>query len=519
MNWLVKKIWDEKLNNPVGFMLLGAIMAAFAYFTALDFKMSALALGGIIGTILLIATVTNPMLGITTTLFVSFIVPWVFKFTSAPIGLSLDALLFLLLFGLLIRQIKERDWSFVKNPISSVVWMWIYINLLEVLNPSAESLMAWVFTVRHMAGQIGLYFIAAYAFSSLERIKFTIKVIIGLCAFAGFYGIKQEVMGFTEGELAWLYADKERFQLIFQWSRLRILSILADPTVFGILMGFMAVFCFILATGPFKLYKRVLLLIAAFAMLLSMAYSGTRTAFVLVPLGIGMFAVVSMNRFILMGTAIFLLLGSVLILKSTSNPVLFRIQSAFRPNKSDSMQVRYKNQKMIQPFIHSHPIGAGLGSVGAWGKRFTPDSFLAKFPPDSGFVRNAVEMGWIGLLIFCIFLFVIFKQTLYYYYRVKDPEIKVFYLALVVVVFLLSVASYPQETIPQLPISIVFYVLLAAIVRLKDFDRAYMSEYEPERLEQLDYEARKNQEEEEPMTIASQELITPAVTYIERFNV
>jgi putative inorganic carbon (hco3(-)) transporter len=497
MRWLKQYIWDEKLNNPLGFVILGVLMALFSYLISLDFQMSALALGAIIGTVIMVATLANPMLGIISTLIVSFAVPWLFKFTNAPIGLSLDGLLFLLLFGLLIRQIKERDWSFVKNPISTVVWAWIYINLIEVLNPSAESTMAWVFTVRHMAGQIGLYFIAAYAFSTFERIKFTMKVIIALCTFAALYGIKQEIMGFTPGELAWLYADKERFQLIFQWSRLRILSILADPTVFGILMGFMSVFCFILATGPFKTYKRVALLLAGLAMVMAMAYSGTRTAFVLVPLGIGMFAVVSMNRFILFGSAIFLMLGTVLIMKSTSNPVLYRIQSAFRPNKSDSMQVRYKNQKMIQPFIWTHPIGAGLGSVGAWGKRFTPNSFLAKFPPDSGFVRNAVEMGWIGLFIFCLFLFVIFKQTLYYYYRVKDPEIKVFYLALVNVVFLLSVASYPQETIPQLPISIIFYVFLAAIVRLKDFDHAYMSRYEPDRLETLQLEASLNADDHE----------------------
>ncbi|MCP6423416.1 hypothetical protein NL463_29335, partial [Klebsiella pneumoniae] len=64
------------------------------------------------------------------------------------------------------------------------------------------------------------------------------------------------------------------------------------------------------------------------------------------------------------------------------------------------------NQKRIQPYILSHPIGGGLGATGVWGVRFAPYSFLANFPPDSGYVRVAVELGWIGLGIFCTLMFV-----------------------------------------------------------------------------------------------------------------
>ena len=53
------------------------------------------------------------------------------------------------------------------------------------------------------------------------------------------------------------------------------------------------------------------------------------------------------------------------------------------------MRVRLENQRIIQPYIHSHPIGGGLGSTGIWGERFTPDSMLSSFAHDSGFVRIA----------------------------------------------------------------------------------------------------------------------------------
>ncbi|MGB0932619.1 MAG: hypothetical protein ACPGVB_17675, partial [Chitinophagales bacterium] len=46
--------------------------------------------------------------------------------------------------------------------------------------------------------------------------------------------------------------------------------------------------------------------------------------------------------------------------------------------------------------------------------------------------------------------------------------------------FILTVASYPQEAIVQLPTSIVFYICLAAVVRLKDFDMEMVEDEEGE---------------------------------------
>jgi O-antigen ligase len=206
-----------------------------------------------------------------------------------------------------------------------------------------------------------------------------------------------------------------------------------------------------------------------------MVYTGTRTAFAVFPVGVVFYVLITLTRKVLIGGAIFLVLGSLFMMKSTGNPIVFRIQSAFKFSKDESMQVRFENQKFIQPFIQSHPIGVGLGSTGVWGKRFTPDSWLASFPHDSGYVRIAVEQGWIGLLIYLSLLFFVLKTGLHYYIRVKDPTIKHFYLGILAVIFTLTVASYPQEIIVHLPSSLIFYIFLAALVKLKDFDPAFSS--------------------------------------------
>ena len=153
-----------------------------------------------------------------------------------------------------------------------------------------------------------------------------------------------------------------------------------------------------------------------------------------------------------------------LILVPTSNPTLYRFQSAFKPSDDPSFNVRKANQKRIQPYIWSHPIGGGLGATGAWGVRFAPNSFLASFPPDSGYVRVAVELGWIGLFIFCLLVFTILKIGITNYYLIKDPELKTYCLAMVLVVFAYNIGNYPQEALVQFPSNIYFYLVAALMI-------------------------------------------------------
>ncbi|MEM9822725.1 MAG: hypothetical protein AAF985_16715, partial [Bacteroidota bacterium] len=67
-------------------------------------------------------------------------------------------------------------------------------------------------------------------------------------------------------------------------------------------------------------------------------------------------------------------------------------------------------------------------------------------------------------------LFTLLRESIYYYLRVNNPKIKVFYLAFTTIFFQLALACYPQEVLVILPTSLIFYVACAIIVRLKDFD-------------------------------------------------
>jgi len=470
--WLAEKFIFQKLNNPLGYLLMVLITFALGYILSqLDMKFTLLLLGGIIGIPALGACFLNFRFGVSLVLIIAFIVELARKYTGAPLGTALDGITYTMFFGMIVMLAKDRDFRYIKHPISILLGIWIAYNFIQVLNPWAQSKMAWMYTVRSMAGLILVYFVALHAVKSLKDITFLIKVIIGLTFLSVLYGLKQEFVGFTTTELSWLYSDEERFQLIFQWGRLRIFSFFSDPTTYGILMGYMGVFCSILFLGPYKVSQKIWLAIGVALMMACMAFAGSRTPVILIPAGLFFFVMVSFRKDIIILGCVVLVLGTGFMMKSSGNPVIFRIQSAFNPETSgDTMDVRFENQKFIQPFIHKRPFGAGLGSCGQWGKRFTPDSWLADFPHDSGFVRIAVELGWIGLILYMVILFMILKTGLYYFYRVVNPKIKNLYLAITTVMFILTLASYPQEAIVLLPTSIVFYVFLAILVRLKDFD-------------------------------------------------
>src|ERR1700733_9092221 len=243
-----------------------------------------------------------------------------------------------------------------------------------------------------------------------------------------------------------------------------------DPVVYAYNMVAAALICIAFIVSKIKISKKIGYGILAVFFFIVMLYSGTRASYVIIPSAMVMLAILNFNTRVFIFLAIGGFMLGCLIVVPTSNPTLARFQSAFRPSKDASFEQRAKNQEMIKPYILSHPIGGGLGSVGIWGERFAPNSYLAKFPPDSGYVRVAVEMGWIGLLLYCIFNFVIMYTGIRYFYLIKNPELKTYCLAMILIIFAFDIGNYPQQALVQYPSNILFYLAMALLSVLMRID-------------------------------------------------
>ncbi len=320
-----------------------------------------------------------------------------------------------------------------------------------------------MYTIRSVAIVMLTYFVFSYHIRTRDFLKIITKVWLGLSLFAALYGFKQQHVGFFNFEEQYLNSDPLLTKLLFIGGVWRKFSIFSDPVAFSYNMVVSALLCIGLLFGPISTKKKWVLGIMASFFLLNMIYSGTRGAYVLFPAAMVLLSILVFNKKILAITAIGAVFFVVLIKIPTGNAALYRFQTAFNPSEDASFNVRAINQKMIQPYIQSHPMGGGLGSTGVWGARFSPGSFLASFPPDSGYVRVAVELGWVGLLIFCTLMFIILKAGINNYYAIKDPELKSYCLASTLIVFALSIGNYPQEALVQFPSNIYFYLVVALI--------------------------------------------------------
>ncbi len=461
------------MNNPVGYLLLTALSIALGYVVySKGPVLGIVLLAAIIGAPLLVATMFNLRLGIIMIITLSFFVLGVKRLTEGvPLGLVMDIMIALMGFGMFVKHIDNKDWKWAKSPISNVILIWIAYNLLEVGNPAATSRMAWVMTVRSFAGFMAMYFIILYSLNGMRYVSFIIKLWILLTTLGALYGIWQEFMGFTTKEMAWIQADEGRVALLYVMGRYRKFSFFSDPMIMGFVMAYTATLCFTLLSAPIFFWKKVLLVVVGSLMVTCMVYSGTRAAYVLLPVGGFFYAMITFKRNILIACGIGFMIGLVIVNMPTSNPNLVRFQTAFHPDDDPSYRTRKRNQAFIKPYIQTHPMGGGLGSVGGWGEKYSPGSMLAKFPPDSGYVRIAVEMGPIGLFIYCYLMWTICRVGIKNHFRIKDPFIKAISLSLLTVFYTLVVANFPQEALGQIPTSLILFLIIALLSKLRDFDK------------------------------------------------
>lgn len=455
----------DKLDSKLGFLLLFLVTALIGVGIAtFGMVFGILALVVLLGIPTVYAMVAYPVVGISFFIVMAYFLLYILKLgVNFPLGTVMDGMEVIFILGLFIQQKKSKDWKIFKGPVTTMILVWIAYNLMEVANPAAESRMAWLYTVRTVATITLMYFIFLYNIRTIEVVRFIIKLWLGLALFVALYAFYQQYVGFTSFEEAYLHSDPNVAELLFIGGVWRKFSIFSDPVVFAYTMVVSTVLCVGILSGPVSRRKKWILRILIFFYMDAMLFSGTRGAYVLVPACLLLYSILKYNKKVMIALLIGAIGFTALIFVPTSNNTLYRFQSAFKPSDDASFNLRKNNQKMIQPFILSHPMGGGLGATGIWGLKFSPGSFLAHFPPDSGYVRVAVENGWIGLFLLCLLIFVVLKTGINNYYRIRDPELKSYALGFILVIFAFNIGNYPQEALVQYPSNVNFYLTIALI--------------------------------------------------------
>lgn len=394
--------------------------------------------------------------------------------TKVPTGLGVEALELVILLGILIGSFAKNkiNWALFKNPITFAFLFFEAYNILQVFNPNSVSLLAWIVTMRTIVFDILLYFIFGSLFSSKTFVVNFTKFWLFLSLLAAFYGIYQEVFGYQDFEWFEINSSPETIGLIKNGNFLRKFSFLSDVATFGIVMAYSSIFCAVLSMGPFSLKVRLALAACSLLMVTAMSFSGTRTATAMIPVGVIMYILMNINN----KSTVVILMGLVFtFLAILYGPfyggVATRLRTTFQPSKDPSNNVREINRARIQPYIPSHPIGGGVGTTDGEGKVLAAGHYLAGFPTDNGYLKTALTIGWIGLIIQMTLYFSVLAIGIKNFFLAKDPIIRVIYCGYVSVFFALVIANFTQFPLVQKPTSLITLFIFILMPNLIRFDK------------------------------------------------
>ncbi len=388
---------------------------------------------------------------------------------SFPFGIFFDLLIAVAFLSMVLNNNHKKDWSVFMNWVTYAYLILMAFYLVQFFNPSG-SFKAWLVSLRTHTLFL-LYMLFFQAFASMNALRKITIFWLSLALLVALYGIYQEVFGLTEFEWYWIYKVPERFKLYFIWGNMRKFSFLSDPSSYGIFLAFSSLSCITLAAMLQKWSLKVLFGIAAMVMIIAMSYSGTRTAYATVAIGVAFFIFLTLrSRKTMIFAAVLVIGGAAVMFGPFYNWQIERIRSAFQPSDDPSMNVRDEKRLSNQPYILSHPIGGGVFTTAGNGSEYAPGHRFAGFDPDSGYLETALEMGYIGLIILLVFISAVVIRGINNYFSIRDPLLRMGVLTYLVPFFAVSIAHFAQNAMFSKPINIVVIMTVALMSRAPQLD-------------------------------------------------
>jgi putative inorganic carbon (hco3(-)) transporter len=475
-DWVKYNFLIKKFNTPAGWIVMILVGIALAVSGTIDSKLPLLIAIGAVGICFVLLLLYYPEFGLLATLIISALVtlPEKLFYSYLPWPALIEALIYLLLIAVIAKQYRERIsirrlWRW---PITIAFVVLLLYYMLDIFNPVYHNMAGVTNFIRKQFGLFLFYFSCYFIINSYkvaERFLYTWLILVTAIAL---YAMKQQWIGLTDKEMNWLMIVPERYQLFNQSGFIRKFSILNDPAALGTLCASTAIFTLVLAIRSKEKRKRNWFYASTLILVLGGSYSGTRTSNLMLVAGILAYAVFTLTdkrtyKLVLavLFFGLFMLFGPF-----KNNIVVLRAKSTFEGTKDASAGLRDYNRHRIQPYLHTHPMGGGIGTCGIEGSIYNPTHYLTDFQPDSGYMKILAEQGWIGLLLQLIFYFIFLQRGIYGYFHSKNPEIKTWYIAITTGLFSLLTGQYSQIAISPYP-QILFYIAaLVILYKLKDYD-------------------------------------------------
>lgn len=417
----------------------------------------------------------EPRIGFISVLIANYFAIGLSRYIPAPMGLSVDALLFMSLLAVVFSNFNHKvQWKSAATDYMVFVFVWFVMSLFQLLNPETVSREAWFYAMRGQSLYLVLTVPLVYLVFNKPR---DLDLFISLCAWftllAVLKGLMQKYIGVDRWEQVWLNQPGNRTtHLLF--GQLRVFSFFSDAGTYGGSMGYFGVVFSILGLHEERRSRRFFYFFVALASLYAMLISGTRSA-VAVPLaGFVLYTILTkrIKVMIIVGSVVFSLF---FLLKYTNvgqgNYDIRRMRSAFEEDNA-SLNVRMENRKLFADYLKTRPFGGGIGSSGNWGMRFTPGTFLAETATDGWYIQLWAEQGIVGLAFYLLMIFYfLIKSVFLIFFRLKKPENRYKAIAFTSGFVGLMVTSYSASSLGQMPNTIIMAVSVVLISLMPDWEK------------------------------------------------
>ncbi len=420
----------------------------------------------------------HPVIGIYSTLFMAFTAIGLTRYIQGvPLGLSVDGLLIVTIIAVFFRNFFDKiDFSLLNRDIVYLMIIWFAYTILEFFNPQALSRTAWFYAMRG----ISLYplLVVPLALLIFVRLRHLYGFLLFWAAFsllATLKGLQQKYIGLDFAEQHWLNTIGYITHIIN--GKLRIFSFFSDAGQFGAAQGAAGIVFAGVAAAMKGWKNKFFFWFVSIMSLWGMMISGTRGAMIVPALGGITFIILSRRTRVMIVGGITIALLYFFFAHTyigDSDYTIARMRTAFHPEKDASYQVRIKNRQILKTYLADKPFGGGIGAAGNWGKRFSPQGFLANVATDSWYVQIWAEQGRVGLILHLfILMYIVFKSFFLIMARVKIKELSNILGALLGGYVGIIGAAYGNGVLGQMPTGILLYISWVFLFSAQQLEREY----------------------------------------------
>lgn len=453
-------------------LLLGATLAGFTIVSVVE--LNRLAILALVTLPLAALMVLHIELGVACLVLYSsmlgFFVRMLPPANSGPIGLALDGILCLMLLRLALDLLAQRNVYIFRSPVTAAVMAFLGYQVLEIFNPAAPSIWYGIYGLRVTLRMAG-FFLVIYYFRNRKAI---VRLVMGwliLLLGIGAYGIFQHHHGLLWQEMHWLLTEGNAQTHILK-GYVRVFSTVGDAATFGFLMIIGVLFaCAMALSQPWR--WRLALLAGCLPLLYGMAISYSRGPVVSLLAGVAALLLAAKNFWFTTGVIAVGTLGLATLVATGSSPLLERLGTAVHPADDASFNVRMAYVNEYLPEIAQRPFGFGINTSGGGARRVSGDERIRDsvvgVPTDNYYFKVALEMGWVGLLLWLWLNIALLWHAFQVHQRLNEPQLKAAALGTASVLVAIAVGAFSNDILAQKPISELFWLCAGLVVLLGQY--------------------------------------------------